>query len=112
MALASGCAVDPYRFDAPRGAAGVELAPYAMQEECVALDRGERLDFYFVSFAPVAFNIYYHDANAVIVPVVHQHVTGESDVFIADHKDVYCLRWEAGAEPNLLEYRLRPLPPR
>jgi len=110
--LAGSCATDPYRFDAARSAAGVELAPYALQEECVALDRGERLDFYFVSTAPIAFNIHYRDAKAVILPLARDNATADSGVFAADHRDIYCLAWKAGVEPSLLEYQLRPLPPR
>jgi hypothetical protein len=112
VVLASGCTANPYSLDAPRGAAGIEIAPYELHEECVALDRGARFDFYFVSVAPLAFNIHYRDGNAVIMPIVHEHSMRESGQFTADHKDVYCLAWEADAEPNLLEYRLRPLPPR
>jgi hypothetical protein len=106
--VACGCAADPYRLDGPRSAAGVELAPYALHEECVALDPGERIDFYFVSVAPVAFNIHYHDANAVIMPIEREHATQESGEFTAERKEVYCLMWEAGAEPTVLEYRVRP----
>ena len=112
VAIASGCAMDPYRFDAPRAAAGVELDPYAVQQECVALDRGERFDFYFVSAAPVAFNIHYRDANAVIMPLTRDDATRDSGVFTADHKGVYCVAWKAGVEPSILEYQLRPLPSR
>ncbi len=112
VALASGCASDPYRFDAPRGAVGVELTPYARHEECVALNQGQRFDFYFVTTAMVAFNIHYRDANAVIMPVARDDAMRESGVFVADHKDIYCVAWKAGVEPSLLEYELRPLPPR
>src|SRR5271169_2632185 len=98
MVLVSSCAMDPYRFDSVRGAAGVELAPYAQEQECVALDRGERFDFYFVSSAPIAFNIHYRDANAVILPIARDNTTRESGVFAADHRDVYCLTWKAGVE--------------
>ena len=110
--ILSACAADPYRLDTERGAAGVELAPYALREECVALRTGERIGFYFVSLAPVAFNIHYHDANAVIMPIVRDHATQESGEFTADRKQIYCLTWEAGAQPSILEYRLRLLPAR
>jgi hypothetical protein len=108
----SGCAADPYRLDTERGAAGVELAPYAMREECVELRTGERIGFYFVSAAPVAFNIHYHDANAVIMPIVREHATNESGEFTADRTQIYCLMWEAGVQPSILEYRVRLLPRR
>jgi hypothetical protein len=107
-----GCAADPYRLGSERGAAGVELAPFELREECVALRAGERIGFYFVSAAPVAFNVHYHDANAVIMPIVREHATQESGEFTADRSEIYCLMWEAGAQPSLLEYRLRPLPAR
>lgn len=110
LVLACGCATDPYRFDAPRAAAGVELGPYALHQECVALEPGERFAFYFVSAAPIAFNIHYRDGNAVIMPDARDNATRESGVFVADHKDVYCVAWKAGVEPSLLEYQLRPLP--
>jgi hypothetical protein len=107
-----GCSADPYRLATERGAAGVELSPYALHEECVALQPGERIGFYFVSVAPVAFNIHYHDANAVIMPIVREHATHESGEFTADRREIYCLMWEAGAQASILEYRVRPLPSR
>ena len=107
-----GCSVDPYRLGTERGAAGVELSPYALHEECVALQPGERIGFYFVSVAPVAFNIHYHDANAVIMPIVRERATQESGEFTADRREIYCLTWEAGAQASILEYRVRPLPSR
>jgi len=109
-ALLGACATSDYRLDAPRTAAGLELAPYASHEECVALDRGERFQYYFSSVAPIAFNIHYHEANAVILPVQREKVTQDSGDFTADRKQIYCLMWEAGAQPSVLEYRIRPLP--
>ena len=108
----ASCAGDPYRLDAPRSAAGVELAPYGIHEECVALEPGNRIDYYFTSVAPVAFNLNYHDANAVIMPIIRERVTQDSGVFTADLRQTYCLMWEAGGEPSLLDYRIRPLPAR
>ena len=106
-----GCATpdDPYRLEGPRSGAGVEVAPYALHEECFTLDVGERVGFYFISTAALAFNIHYHDANAVVMPIERQHTTTESGEFVADRKQVYCMMWEAGAEPALVDYRLRPL---
>lgn len=107
-----GCAEDPYRFDAPRSAAGLELAPYSLHEECFTLDAGERIGFHFESVAPVAFNIHYHEANAVIMPIERARATQESGDFSAEHKQVYCMMWETGAEATLLDYRVQPLPRR
>jgi hypothetical protein len=109
LALAACMAAD-YRLDAPRSAAGVEIAPYAMYEECVELDRGARIGYYFASVAPISFNIHFHDSNAVIMPIVRENVTEDSGDFTADRKEIYCLTWEAGAQPSVLEYRIRPIP--
>jgi hypothetical protein len=109
LALAA-CASSDYRLDGPRSAAGVEIAPYALHEECVALEPGNRINYYFESVAPVAFNIHYHDANAVIMPITRDHVTRDSGDFTAERKEIYCLMWEAGPEPSVLEYRIRPMP--
>jgi hypothetical protein len=108
----TGCATDPYLLDRPRSEAGVEIAPYALHEECFTLDVGERIDFYFSSTESVAFNIHYHDGNAVVMPVSREHATEDSGEFVADRKQIYCMMWEAGAEPALLDYRVRPLPKR
>jgi hypothetical protein len=108
--LLAACASSDYRLDGPRSAAGVEIAPYAIHEECVALEPGERINYYFESVAPVGFNIHYHDANAVIMPVTRDKVTQDSGDFTAERKEIYCLMWEAGPEPSVLEYRIRPVP--
>jgi hypothetical protein len=111
--FAAACATtDPYRLDAPRSGAGVELAPYAMREECFRLDSGDRIDFYFSSTAAVAFNIHYHDANAVVMPIERTGSREASGDFEADRPEIYCMMWEAGAESALVDYRVRPLPRR
>ena len=108
--LAAACATtDPYRLDAPRSGAGVELAPYAMREECFRLDPGDRIDFYFSSTAAVAFNIHYHDANAVVMPIERTGSREASGDFEADRREIYCMMWEAGAESALIDYRVRPI---
>jgi hypothetical protein len=112
--FAGACATpgDPYRLDGPRTAAGIELAPYALREECFTLDPGEGIDFYFTSTAALAFNLHYHDANAVVMPIERSRTTAESGDFVADRKQTYCMMWEAGADPALIDYRVRPLPKR
>lgn len=112
--VAAGCAApaDPYRLDEPRSGAGVALAPYAIREECFTLHPDERIDYYFTSTAPVAFNLHYHDANAVVMPIERKGTQAESGDFVADRVQTYCLMWEAGTQAALLDYRIRPLPKR
>jgi hypothetical protein len=125
MSLRAGCAGcvavvfcacatpgDPYRLDGPRSGAGVELAPYAVREECFTLRPGERVDYYFTSTAPLAFKVQYRDGNAVVVPIEHKATRQASGEFVADRAQTYCAMWEAGAEPALVDYRIRALPER
>ena len=91
---------------------GVELAPYAVIEECIALEAGERIAYRFESRLPVAFNIHFHEDIAVIMPVSRDGTTSESGDFTADRKELYCLMWEAGAQGSVLDYRVSPWPRR
>ena len=110
IAVSAGCASAPGRLQAPKAVFGVELAPYAIIEECVALEPGERIAYRFESRLPVAFNVHFHDNNAVIMPVSRDGTTSESGDFAADRKQIYCLMWEAGAGGSVLDYRVSPWP--
>jgi len=110
-AIVGGCAT-PGRLEAPKTVSGLELAPFATVEECLSLDAGERIAFRFEARTPVAFNVHFHEGNAVIMPLTRDAATSESADFTADRKQVYCLSWEAGAEGSALDYHLSPWPPR
>jgi hypothetical protein len=110
IAMAAGCASAPGRLEAPKAVFGLELAPYATLEECVALEPGERIAYRFDARLPVAFNVHFHNDNAVIMPLTRDRTTSESGDFAADRKQLYCLMWEAGAEGSVLDYRVSPWP--
>jgi hypothetical protein len=110
IAMTAGCAFAPGRLQAPKAVTGLDLAPYAMAEECVALEPGERIAYRFESRLPVAFNVQFRDNNAVILPLTRDGTTSESGDFAADRKQLYCLTWEAGAEGSVLDYRVSPWP--
>ena len=59
--------------------------------------------------APLAFNVHFHDGNAVIEPISVASTQGESGEFSADRDQTYCLMWEAGAGGSVLEYRVERL---
>jgi hypothetical protein len=103
------CATAPDRLDVPKVVVGLDLAPYAMYEECVLLQAGQRIGYLFRAAAPLAFNIHFHDGNAVIEPVSADSTQGESGEFSADRDQTYCLMWEAGAGGSVLEYRVERL---
>ncbi len=112
LAALTACASAPGRLEAPKVVSGVQIAPFATVEECLSLEAGERIDFRFVAHPPVAFNVHFHEGNAVIMPLTRDGATSESGDFTADRKEVHCLAWEAGAEGSVLDYRVSPWPPR
>jgi hypothetical protein len=109
IALVSGCAAEIQRLDVARSVSGAELAPYAIHEECVALDPGERISYRFKAQPAVSFNIHYRDGNAVVAPIDIASTADEAGVFVPDRAQGYCLTWEAGAQGSRLDYRVEPL---
>jgi len=109
IVLACGCATDGLRLSSPKTVSGVDLAAYAIHEECLRLLPGERIDYRFKAQPPVAFNIHFHESNAVIMPVDIASSVDEAGVFEADREQTYCLMWEAGAQGSRLDYRIQPL---
>jgi hypothetical protein len=103
------CATAPDRLDVPKVVVGIDLSPYSVYEECVLLQAGQRIGYLFRAAAPLAFNIHFHDGNAVIEPVSAASTQGESGEFSADRDQTYCLMWEAGADGSVLEYRVEKL---
>lgn len=102
-----GCAGDTLVAETPKSMQGVAVAPFEIQEECVRLVPGDRLDYRFEAKAPVAFSIYYQEGTMFLSPVSREDVTESSGVFKAQIPHRYCLRWEAGQQGALLDYRIR-----
>ena len=108
LALAvGGCAADTLTPDAPKSMQDVAIAPYEFSEECAQLVPGDRLDFRFEAKAPVAFSIYYQEGTTFLAPISREDVTEFSGVFTARIAHRYCLRWEAGQQGALVDYRVR-----
>jgi hypothetical protein len=97
IAMTAACASAPGRLLAPKMVSGVALAPYATLEECVVLDSGERIAYRFEARQPVAFNVHFHDGNAVIMPVASDSTTSESgDFAIAKRSIAWRGGWSGG----------------
>ncbi|HTP98151.1 MAG TPA: hypothetical protein VMN56_02415 [Casimicrobiaceae bacterium] len=103
----AACATDTIVSDAPRAATELAIAPYEFHEECAELQAGDRYDYRFESKAPVSFEIYYRDGIAYIATVSREDTTEFSGVFSAPAARRYCLRWEAGREGALVDFRIR-----
>ncbi len=103
------CATAPDRLEVPKVVVGLDISPYAVYEQCVLLQAGQRIGYLFRATAPLAFNIHFHDGNAVIEPISTASTQGESGEFGADRDQTYCLMWEAGASGSVLDYRVERL---
>ncbi|HEX6137953.1 MAG TPA: hypothetical protein VF059_09855 [Casimicrobiaceae bacterium] len=114
LAALASCAEPPLAPGEPRQVDRMVIAPYAMHEECAHLAAGERLDYRYESSAPLDFNIHYHEADAMLAPVVRERSTGDSGIFEARLAQDYCLMWQAGPPGAIIRYRVavRPSPPR
>jgi len=53
----TACATEPLTAGVPREVEHLVIAPYAHHEECVQLAEGDRLEWRYVSSAPLAFDI-------------------------------------------------------
>ena len=103
IALLWGCAARPIDRGAPK-IVTVEIAPYAMQEECLALAAEERLDFRFESTEPVHFDLRYRDAGATVLLMSSDGVREHAAIYPVPETRPYCLAWEAGAAGAHLDY--------
>jgi hypothetical protein len=107
LLLAACAAQDTIVADEPRTASELRIAPYAFHEECAALREGDKLTYHFEAKAPVAFQIYYTEGSASIATVNRADATEFGGVFNAPAARRYCLRWDAGPQGALLDFRIR-----
>jgi hypothetical protein len=107
LLLAACAAHDTIVADEPRTASELSIAPYSFHEECAALLQGDKLNYHFEAKAPVAFQLYYKEGSASISTVSRDGVTEFGGVFNVPAARRYCLRWDAGPQGALLDFRIR-----
>ncbi|MFO1306351.1 MAG: hypothetical protein U1F54_21705 [Burkholderiales bacterium] len=111
--LLAACATpDTLVMDEPRAASEFAIAPYEFHEECATMRPGDRIDYRFEAQAPVDFQVFYKEGVAHISTVNREGVREAAGVFTAPAARRYCVRWDAGPQGALVDYRLRLLPPR
>jgi hypothetical protein len=111
-ALLAACAApDTLVVDEPRTATEFAIAPYEFHEECATLQRGDRIDYRWEAQAPVAFQIYYKEGITFISTVSRDDVRESSGVFSVPAARRYCVRWDAGQQGALVDFRIRVLRP-
>jgi hypothetical protein len=109
--LGAACATPPADPTLPTAVRDHAMSSYAIHEECRRVAVGERIEYYFSSSFPVDFNIHYHEAGAVVMPIAREKSREDSGVFVARIAQDYCLMWEAGPTGATIDYRLRVRPP-
>lgn len=111
--LLAGCAgPDTLAIDEPRTATEFAIAPYEFHEECATLEGGDRIDYRFEAKAPVTFQIYYKEGIAFISTVSREDVREAAGVFNVPAARRYCVRWDAGQQGALVDFRIRVLRPK
>ncbi len=103
----AGCATAAIDPEAPKSVQRLAIAPYQAHEECLQLVPGDQLEYRFEAVAPVAFNIHYHEGNAVVMPLSRENTREENGFYAPSIAQHYCLMWEAGAQAAVLDYRVR-----
>jgi hypothetical protein len=109
MSLAACAAPDTLTVDEPRTATEFAIAPYEFHEECATLAPGDRIDYRFEAMAPVTFQVYYKEGLAFISTVSREDVQESAGVFNVPAARRYCLRWDAGRQGALVDFRIRVL---
>lgn len=107
LLLAACAAQDTIVADEPRTASELPVAPYALHEECAALQEGDKLTYHFEAKVPVAFQIHYTEGSASVSTVNRADVTEFGGVFNVPAARRYCLRWDAGPQGTVLDFRIR-----
>jgi hypothetical protein len=103
----AACTTATIALDTPKTVTGQPLPPYQYHEECLPLRPGDRIDYGFESSEPVAFNIHYHEGNAVLMPITRENSRADSGIFAPPVAQDYCLMWEAGAAGTVIDYWIK-----
>ena len=72
----------------------VTIKPNKMVEKCMTLEPPQKIEYRFESSAKLNFNLHYHKGDQAYYPVKLDHTNGESGLYEAKAKEVYCLMWE------------------
>ena len=87
--------------------ADLHIAPTKFKELCVALGKGERVEWSFSSPVETSFNIHYHVGADVLYPAKVDGIRAAQGVLEVASEQDYCWMWKAGSEPAQLVVRLK-----
>ena len=72
----------------------VTLKPGKTFEKCMTLAPPQKVEYRFESAAKINFHLRYHKGEHAYYPVKLDRTNGESGLYEAKAKEVYCLMWE------------------
>ena len=102
-----GCATRPLAPEEFRVVSGHAMSAYAVHEECVQVQRGERLEYRFESTEPIHFDIHYQQGGATLQPIAKDGVREDAALYPVQEPRRMCLGWEAGPAGAVIDYRFR-----
>jgi hypothetical protein len=74
------------------------VAPGQVEETCMPLARGDRLQWRFTTSAALEFNVHHHVGQQVLMPVQRRPARLDQGSVVADRDNEWCLMWTAPAE--------------
>ena len=81
-----------------------------MEEECVNLQPGQKLEYSFKSTSELSFNIHFHEQGRLIYLQDEKATVFKKGVLILPKKDIFCLVWvNPGMEDIRLSYNTQSL---
>lgn len=70
------------------------IKPGKVFEKCMALEPPQKIEYRFESATKLNFNLHYQKGDQTYYPVKLDRTNGESGLYEAKAKEVYCLMWE------------------
>lgn len=106
IALASlvGCSGPSVAPDRPKEVRNQPIHPFETHEECLAMARGDEVEWHFAADLPVDFAVAFRDGNALVMPLVREQVRADEGRFVALADREHCLAWQAGSRGAKLDY--------
>ena len=72
----------------------VVVKPGKVVEKCLTLEPPQKIEYRFESSAKLNFNLHYQKGEQVYYPVKLDRTNGESGLYEAKAREIYCLMWE------------------
>ena len=89
---------------ASKHAGSLEMDSKYVAEVCSEIEKGQLLEFRFISNIPVKFNLHYHEAEAEVEIVGKRSTESFKHAVSLDSTQEYCLTWTAISNSTKIIY--------